>query len=95
MLITNDIKERNLKKIIKNRFFSILDDKIPDMRNNAIFPHAYRMVNDLLEVEEIFAALRVLKEKKAEILSNKGLVRASFHTLAHIIKYIIVTSFNS
>ena len=65
------------------------------MQNNAIFSHVYRMVNDLSIAEEIFAGLRMLKNKKAETISNKILVRVSFHTLAHIIKHIMVTSFNS
>ena len=65
------MKNRNLQKVISNRFFSVSGNEITDITNKSIFSLLHRTANDYLEIDEIFSRVYVIANKKSETIANK------------------------
>ena len=65
------MKNRNLQKVISNRFFSVSGNETTDVRNKSIFSLLHRTADDHLEVDEIFSGVYVIANKKSEIIADK------------------------
>ena len=65
------MKNRNLQKVISNRFFSVPGNETTNIRNKSIFSLLYRTVDHHLKVDEIFSGVYVIANKKSETIADK------------------------